>query len=497
MRYFRFGILLSLIAVCSTTIAFAAFDFNANCQEAYGHIMALRLIKGKELIQKEKQNHPDNDFIPLLENYHDYILLLCSPDKTLFDQAKKAKSGRLDRLSSGDSHSPYYLWAQAQVNLQWALLRGRYEEYLPAAFEIKKANGLLQESVKSFPNFLPSQMALGMVQAVLGSLPSSAQKALATVGVKGDTDRGKLMLEKTTKGLNQTTYAVFYDEAVFYLSQVYVNITKEPNSYQKIAALSNPISDQSLLKTYILAYTALKTGKNEQAIGHLQDRPGGTGYQNYPYLTYLHALAKMNRLDKDAAKLFQQFIAENKQEAFTKDAYLRLAWCALLSGDKSGYNTYVGKVKAEGSAYDEKDKQAIKEVNEAPQHKELLKSRLLYDGGYYQQAKQCLVRLDPNKLPLLRDKIEFCYRYARVFHDTNNPKNALKFFKSAIDLGGSSSYYYAANSALLSGNIYEEQKNYQQAALFYQQAIGMKNYPYEGSIKSRAKEGLNRVKGKM
>lgn len=472
----------------------AKFSFNTNCQQAYRHIMSLRLHTAKELIEQEKRTLPENDFIPLLENYYDYIYLLCSDDKALFDQAKKRKGDRLSRLAAGESDSPYYLWAQAEVNLQWALLRGRYGEYLSSALEIKKANALLQESIKAYPDFLPSQKAMGMIQSVLGSLPPGAQKALGTLGVTGNMAKGQQMLEKAAKNLSQS---IFYDETVFYLAQVYTNISKDPGGYQKIESLCRSIDGKSLLKTYILAQAAIKTGRGAKAFSILESKPGGPAYITYPYLTYLLAMAKMNRLDRDAGGLFLQFVKENKQRSYTKDAYLHLAWSALLEGDKQAYQKYIHQVKTQGSTYDEKDKQALNEANDEPPHVDLLRARLLYDGGYYQQAKNSLIRLDPNKMPLLRDKIEFCYRYARIFHDTDNMANALKFYRSAIDLGSRSEYYYAANAALLSGNIYESQKDYRQAALFYQKAIDMKNHQYESSIENKAKEGLNRLKGKL
>ncbi|WP_211229697.1 tetratricopeptide repeat protein [Olivibacter sitiensis] len=474
------------------SMAQAKFTFNTNCQQAYQDIMSLRLNAAKERLEQEKRTLPENDFIPLLENYYDYIYLLCTDDKPLFERAKKSKGERLNRLAAGDKDSPYYLWAQAEVNLQWALLRGRYGEYLNSALEIKRTNALLKESIDQYPDFLPSQKAYGMVQAVLGALPSGAQKALGTLGVRGNATKGKEMLENAVKGLSGS---VFYDETVFYLAQVYMNITNEQHGYERIESLCKQIDSQSLLKTYILAQYATKSGHGARAISILQSKPSGRAYIAYPYLTYLFAIAKMNRLDSEAKKIFLQFINENKQRSFTKDAYLRLAWISVIEGDKAAYEKYTQLVKTKGYSFEERDKQALNEIADAAPNADLLKARLLYDGGDLQGAKNCLLRLDPNKMPLQRDKIEFCYRYGRIFQDAGSMANALKFYKSAIDLGSDSPYYYAANAALLSGNIYEQQKNYEQAILFYQKAIDMKNHPYESSIEHKAKEGISRLKG--
>lgn len=53
----------------------------------------------------------------------------------------------------GDPGSPYYLFTQAEVNLQWAALSIKFGEYLNSIFEIRKAYKLLEENQNKFPDF--------------------------------------------------------------------------------------------------------------------------------------------------------------------------------------------------------------------------------------------------------------------------------------------------------------------------------------------------------
>ena len=98
-----------------------------------------------------------------------------------------------------------------------------------------------------------------------------------------------------------------------------------------------------------------------------------------------------------------------------------------------------------------------------------------------------------SEFKLLRDRIEYCYRLARIYDETGKDDIAVKFYKFAIDLGANEKYYYAANSALLIASIYEKKGNVSQARIYFNTAIDMKNHEYESSIERKAKEGLSRL----
>ncbi len=475
---------------------YAAFDFSANCKQAYVEILNLRLDLAKQYLEKERLVNPENNFIPLLENYVDYFYILSCDDKSAFDKLKKNKSSRLSQLGGGDKNSPYYLFAQAEINLQWALLRGKYQEYVASALEIKKAYNMLHENMEKFPEFLPNKKGLGMVNAVIGSLPTGAQKALGTLGVHGSTQRGEKMLEELVNSLPGSAYEIFYDESVFYLMQVWVNITKKKQAFEKIYFLTGKMQDDSLLKLYIRAFTAFKTGHNDEAIAYLIAKPKSADYVNYPYLDYLLGMAKLHKLDFSAKVDFQRFLEESAGGSYIKDTYLHLAYISLLKGDSLNYKAYLSKIQLNGTTYDEKDKQALNEANEGVPNESLLKARFLFDGGYYERAKDVLEKENANNYKQKRDKIEYCYRFARVFHETGGINGAIKFYQYTIAFGKDSKYYYAANAALFLGDIYVEKKRYKMAADSYSKAINMKNHDYESSIENKAKEALKRIAGK-
>ncbi len=484
--------LFPLLLVLPGTVH-ANFDFNANCLKAYQLIFELKINAAKQLIAAEKNAHPKNSIVPLLENYADYFYLITVESKQDFDRLKEEKSRRLSQIEDDDEKSPYYLYAQAEVNLQWALLRSRYGEYFSAAREIKKANSQLQDNSKKFPGFHLNSKGLGLINVFLGNLPDGVLKStLSTFGVKGDVQKGLAMLDKLAQNLPHSTFEPFYEEVVFYYAYVLSDVIHSPDAYAKTMKYTARISDNSLLKAYLQAYVCARNGHNEEAITILAKRPGGEGYQSFPYLELLMGTAKLNKLDYSATNNLKRFLALNKGVNYIKDANLHLSWVALLNGDTGAYRGYTAKVKSAGYIYAEKDKQALNEAGAPIPDPELLKSRLLFDGGYYSKALDMLSTKSAGSYQSVKDKVEYYYRMGRIYDALDKDDNALQYYQNAVNYGKNLKYYYAT-SALNMGRIYTKKKNEAKAKAYFNQAINMKNHEYENSIETQAREGLRKL----
>jgi len=487
-------IFVLVICLLGCSPVFANFDFNSNCVQAYDNLLSLKLKRARVLIDQEKVAHPDNAITILLDNYYDYFYLLTTDSKADFDRLKDNKGKRINLLEDEDDKSPYYNFAIAQVNLQWALIHSRFGENTSAGFEINKAYKLLQSNSKKFPSFMPDDIPLGMVNVLLGSLPDGALKStLSFLGIKGNTSVGLNMLQQLSIKLPHSGYAMYYDELVFYLTYIQSYVINDSNAYSKMQQYTASMDNGSLTKAYIKAFVALRTGHSGETIDLLEHRPTGSDYPSYPYLDYLLATAKLNRLDTTADDYFKRFLSETKGVSFIKDAYLHLAWDALLHGDERKYESYIQLVKTKGYQFNDKDKQALTEAGNPTPNIDLLKARLLFDGGFYEKALKLLQDKNPNSLTQVQDKTEYYYRLGRVYDALDKDDEALRNYQLTINAGKGTPYYYAPTAAVKIGNIYERQKNKAEAVHYYNMAIAFKNHQYENSIEQKAKEGLKRL----
>ena len=486
-------LLFILVLLSSSLTANANYNFDARCLDAYNAIFDFRLNDARAIIQQEKKLNAQNGIAILLDNYVDYISLITSDDKHQYEKLKDKKSERIDELENIEEDSPYYLYAQAEVYLQWGMIKGKFGDFTSSAYELKKARGLLNDNAEKYPDFLPNQKCLALIDIIFGALPQNLKTMANFLGMEGNIASGVSTLERLRTEIPKSKYSFYNDEIIFYLCYSDIDVLHNRNNYEKLAGYIAGLNNKGLLREYLLGYVAAKTGHNDEAIKSLQAIPRTNQYTELPVVDYLLGCAKLCRMDSDAYVYLLKYIDEYKGINFIKDSYFKIACFYLLRNDNAKYNYYLGLVRGKGYDTDEKDKQALKEANDATPDVDLLKARLYFDGGYYDKTLAQLKDKKESDFQLLRDKILLSYYRGRAYEKLNNFNPAIENYQRTIDLGKSSTYYYAANAALSVGGIYEYIKDYNMAATYYHLAISMKNHEYQSSIETQAKEGLERI----
>ncbi len=472
----------------------ANFDFNENCKSAYNLLFEFKFNAAKQKIQLEKQKNPQNGIILLLENYADYLHLLKVESKSEFDRLEKNKNIRLSALQNQDKQSPYYLFTQAEINFQWGILRGRLGSYLTSAREINKAYKLLEQNHKKFPNFHPNLKGIGFINVVLGALPDGFLKStLSTFGISGDIQKGLSHLSTLADNLPKSSYEQYYEEVVYLYSFLLSDVLMREDAYEKTMYYTSKFSDSSLLKSYLRAYISLKAKRNDQAIQILKNYPKGPAYSTFPAFNYMLGTALLNKLDLSAENYFKAYLNDKRGDNLIKDSYLRLSWIAALKGENQNANQNREWVKQRGYTFHEKDKQALTEAQDEAPHTELLKARLLYDGGYDLKALQILQGIDFSKLNSLVYKTEYYYRFGRIYERLDKDEQAIIAYQKAFNLGKQLKQYYAAKSAVQMGKLHEKNKDWSKAKSAYLAALSLNDHHFKLSIETEAKRSLGKL----
>lgn len=477
----------------SNLAAKANFVYDATCIDAYKAILSLRMNDARQLIAKEKQQNPANGIVVLLENYIDYFSLLASESKTDYEKLKDKKDERISALEENDKNSPFYLFSQAEIYLQWSFLKAKFGDYMSSGSDAKSANSLLKDNSKKFPDFLPNKKSLALVNIIFGNIPANFKWIAGMMGMKGNAQYGVNQLVELKKQLPKSGYSFYNDEIIWFLCVTEINVLHSKNSYDKLLGYLSEMDSDGMLKTYLLGYVSSKTAHNDETIKFLEAAPKSSQYLNVPPIYYMLGNALLNRLDKDTPAALGRYVNEYKGTAYIKDAYVKMAYFFLLQDDTERYNAYMKLAKTKGTATDPKDKIALREASEPRPDIDLLKARLFFDGGYYSKAMAQLAGKNENSFKLTRDKIQYYYYLGRINDKINKNYEAVQNYQKAIAIGKETSYYYAANAALMIGNIYEEIKENQKAANFYHQALDMKSHDYQNDIDNDAKAGLKRV----
>ncbi|MGB0840206.1 MAG: hypothetical protein ACPGXL_08700, partial [Chitinophagales bacterium] len=482
--------LLMGFAYATPIKAQGSFELNKNCQSAYQHIMALRLDKGRALLQQERQNNPNNAMVHLMENYLDFFTVFILEENSLLQKLSPNKDKRLAALQKANTNSPYYRYAKAEINLQWAIARIKFEEYFTAAWEIRAAYKLLEENQRLYPNFKPNLKSLGMLHALIGTIPEDYKWAVSILGMKGTIKQG--MGEVKSFVDVAQAQGTFYEESILLYTFLLVYLD---SNYEKAFRVAQSISTtDNLFNSFIVAYISLKCGRGTYARQVIDKRPKGVEYMPFYFMDYFLGSMKLYNQEADAANYLKRYVNNFKGRHYLKDAYQKLAWSALLKGNREDYHTYMQKCKTRGKTFLDIDAQALKEAQSGNvPNEDLLQARLCFDGANYQKALNTLQQTSEITLVESQHRLEYNYRFGRVYEALGKQDQAVPYYKKTIEEAAGTSHYFAPKAAMQMGKIYEGRGDNKTARLYYQKCLAFSGYEYERSVKQQAKAGLIRI----
>lgn len=484
---------LVLICLFQASVCSAEFEFSPNLRKAFQSILQLRLNTAEDLLRKEVQQNPDNSLTLLYANYCDFLKAFITEEKRYADTLRLNTERRLRMLDLDKSNSPFLLFSKADMLIQTAMIKAKFSENVSAALDIHKAYKFAERNFILYPTFALNKKTMGLLHAMVGAIPKEYQWLVSIAGMEGTIPQGTEELFRMLNETQRNVFPEYKEEVLFYLVQVYSSITTNDSVTALLAdevkshAASNP------LMMYCFTNLTYKSGKNEDALALIKTFDDEGTFPFY-FLHYKKAQLRLRKLDLGAKEDFEYFLSHFKGSNYVKSAYQKLAWIALLQNDKDKYNSYIKECLHRGITLIDDDKEALKEAEtkESP-NPVLLRARLLFDGGYYKESFREMTKLSSPSMLSFREKLEFTYRYGRLFHKTGDLEKAVLNYKATLQNGESSHYYFAANAALMLGILYEEQRDYGKAKYYYDYCLDMRSHDYQNSIDQKAKAGLERI----
>jgi tetratricopeptide (TPR) repeat protein len=471
------------------------FEFSPNLKTAYKACLNLRLAEAKKLTIAERVQHRNALAADYVDDYADFFKLFITEEKKEYDRLTANEAYRLDRIEKlGDEKSPYHRYMQAQIRLHWAIVKVKFEDYVSAGLDIKKAYNLLEENQKLFPNFVANKSSLGVLHAVVGTIPDDYKWTVSLVGMSGTIAQGQREIEEVIAYSRKNDF-LFEEETIVMYAFLLLHLgNKSEDAWRnvrspKLNAATNPLA------CFVQANVAMHTGRTDEAIKLLEKCPEGADFQPFVYMNYMLGLAKLYKGDKDAAVYLQRFVTNFKGLHYIKDAYLKLAWEAALRDDAGAYAKFLAGCRTNGKATTESDKKALRDAKSGVvPNKILLRARLLFDGGFFQKALAQLAAFEEKNFTTTATQLEYLYRLGRIHDKLGNEAEAIDFYTKTITRGKTETYYFACNAALQLGIFYENQKKYAEARTNFNLCLSLSPSEYKDGLHQKAKAGLNRLK---
>lgn len=481
------------IGICKPNFGQGKLVITKTLEDAYRDITALRIKEGRSKLQHSDFIAQQNMLGYYIENYIDFFTLFIQEDQALYKKYLPNRNFRLQKIKSADQNSPYYLFCQAEIILQWAIIKLKFNDKISAARDVYEAYNLLTQNQKKFPDFILNNKSLSIVHALSENIPSWVRKLL---NIQGSIQMGTQEIRSLAKYVSDKNF-MYKNEIV----AIYSYILFYSNNQREAAfALYDEYQldhRTNLLIAFLKATMAQKTGKNDLAIRILEERPQSDAYMKFEYIHFLYGKFKLYRLDSDADGYLLNFVKNFKGKHYIKEAYQKLAWHSLIiRNDYDQYMYYMNQCMKLGNILIDEDKQAYNEAKskEIPDPI-LLKSRLLFDGGYFKMANELLA--SKSKLYMNHPfEGEYYYRMARIKDALHEFNEAIKYYNFTIDKSKKTKYF-ACSAALNIGFIYEKNKKYKEAHTYFSKCLNLDPEGYGNSLHQKAKSGIERVKGRF
>ena len=358
---------------------------------------------------------------------------------------------------------------------------------------MSKAYKALKANMEDHPHFDLNKKTMGLVQAFISAVPSNYEWAINLLGFKGELSTGLAYLKDVSKLPVNGDYGLYSVEGGFLHA---FTIGRVGGDHMKAWKTVEPLTRDfrtNLLSAYFRANLASRARQNDEVIHTLANRSKDPKYYPFPFMDFSLGLAYLNKLSPEAAAPLERFMRTTKGIHFKKSCLQLLAWHHYIHGNSKSYRSYRQRIEDEGTDSYEEDKLALLFTEKPDPHPALLKARLLFDGGYDQDALAQIRDLKSKDFNTIDQKAEYAYRKGRIYQSLGETEYARLFFIAASKFGSNSTEYYGAYSCIQLGEIYLDRGEVDEAKSYFKKAkTYKKNKEYTDSIEQKVINGIKR-----
>jgi tetratricopeptide (TPR) repeat protein len=440
--------------------------------------------------QADIQTYPYAVYVENLQEFLPVFINENPDDLEKYLSHFKDRKKRILEMKEGEMQR----FALAEMYFHTSLAHLKFGNYTSAAHLLRKSYDLHETNYNKNPKFKGSYKTLSIIDLVAGQVPSQFQWAVHLVGIKADEKRASRLLKRLWKEEGVTFNGNVAREASYLYGMYRSAFLGEAGL--ALDELERYYSDNrvNLSSAFFKANLAQHAHRNDEVIRVIESAPK-VGKNTIPTLELMLGEAYLNKLDKRAEVHIKKYIRTYQGAHYIKDAYRKLSWHYYVQGDKISGFSYQKKIQKVGKASTELDQQAEEYSKQIMPHPTLLKARLLFDGGYYERARNLMKYEQVSNFETSLYKTEYCYRKGRIYFELQDTTLSRMYFQAAIPLGKDLSVYYASYSALYLGEIYLLQGKKKQAETYFRMARSFSaNREYRNSIEIKSKAGEKRCK---
>ncbi|MEO9803910.1 MAG: hypothetical protein ABJF04_11705 [Reichenbachiella sp.] len=461
---------------------------------AYHDVLKLKLESGRAKLNQVIPNQAQLGHYHYVKSLADVIEILITEDPALYKKYEDSEEDNLDGLREMDENDPHRRFYNAEIKIQWAIIKIMFDEDMKAGLSLKTAYNYTERNIEKHPDFEANYKSYGSLHVLFAVVPESYHWILRLFGIKGNSILGWDELNRIQPD------NPYWLETGLIKSLIAINIlNKEQQTLELLDELREDHKD-NLVVNYLYNTALIKYAKSEQALPNLRKLLfASEDYHQIVNVYYKLGDVYMQKQQYPLARYhLSKFLNQHKGKNYVKDTWFKIFLSYWLEGNEKMAEIHWNKAKESGDTFASADRNAKSILDEDHYPNSLLmKARLATDGGYFELADKALNDIQQGSLADKKEESEYFYRYGRLYDKMERDQDAIFNYLNAIKKAGKENWYFAPSACLYTGYIYEFRKDYKKAEFYYEKAMSYKKHSYKAGIDNKAHAALELLEDKL
>jgi len=479
IRIIKISVFLFLLQSLSVN---AQFDYSSNIKNAKNALLNLDFESYNKII---KQCDSSNLLVDWLNAYKAFIFYRASSQKTNIDNAISTIKFSAEKIENHKAQTPYYYYSLSDIYFFLSFLYLEKGESFKAFQSYYYARQNTKINLQKYPDFNLShkhELAIFTINSIINrelTLFAKSENEICNEYLN--------LFAKYSKHLQGV------DSRELKLLGVLLFDIQFSNNYNLLlqkTEINESFAKQGPLETYAVSVLYKKSENYKKRTDILNYAVSNHFTERLNLLNLYYANALLNNNNSSADIYYNKFLSKQKNSRLIQYAEFKYAMYWFINNNKLKVDSLIYLIKNARTVKTFEDKQAVYEIkNYKNWNRELILSRVFFDGGNYQSALKVLLLAKGNVHSYNKyQKLEYSYRLARIYDKTGKYKFALKFYDMVINSGLDSEFYYPAYAAYYAGKIELLQNNTDMAKAYFKKCRKMDSPVYKSDIHKKAEK---------
>jgi hypothetical protein len=475
-----------LLILSQSLSAKILFDYNNKIKNAKNALLNLDFESYNKIVKQTNNNM----LVYWLSAYKIFVFYRTSPQTNNINNTVSQIKFYAEKIENNKKETPYFYYSLSDIYFFLSFLYLEKGETFKAFQNYFYARKYTKINLQKYPDFKLSgkhKLAIFTINNLISSelgLTSKSEKDICTEYLN--------LFSKYSKNIQHV------DKREIKLLGVLLFDIQFSGNYKLLLQKTNineNFAKQGPLETYAMSVLYKKNENYNKQADILRFAVSNHFSERLNLLNLYYANTLLNNNNYSAGIYYKKFIDNQKNNRLMQYARFKYSMFCFLNNNKPAADSLAFLIKKTFLVKTFEDKQAVYEIkNYKNWNKELILSRVFFDGGNYQAALKVLLSAKNNVHNYNKyQKLEYSYRLARIYDKTNKYNLAVKFYDMVINSKLDSKFYYPAYAAYYAGKIELSLKNYNKAKKYFKYCIKLDSPVYKSDIHKKAENAITQI----